>query len=74
MSPAYLCGAQALGYGVASRWKSAEETFDYGRKKGVAIMEMGGFEKLTFGSGSSDVADLKDNGMVTGFFSATADA
>ena len=43
-------------------------------KKVCAIMEMGGFAKLTFGSGASDVADLKDHGMVTGFFSAAADA
>ncbi len=74
VAPAYLCGAQALGYGVAERWKSAEETFDYGRKKGCAIMEMGGIEKLTFGSGSGDTDDLKDHGVVTGFFAAVADA
>ena len=74
VSPVYLCGAQAVGYGIASRWKSAEETFDYGRKKGVAMMEMGNFEKMVFGSGSSDVADLKDHGMVTGYFASVADA
>lgn len=74
VAPVYFCGAQALGYGVAERWKSAEETFDYGRKKGVAIMEMGGIEKMLFGSGSSDTADLKDHGLVTGFFAAVADA
>lgn len=69
-----FCGAQAVGYGIAERWKSAEETFDYGRKKGCAIMEMGGFEKMIFGSGSGDTDDLKDHGMVTGFFAAVADA
>lgn len=74
VAPVYFCGAQALGYGVASRWKSAEETFDYGRKKGCAIMEMGGIEKMIFGSGSGDTDDLKDNGLVTGFFAAVADA
>lgn len=74
VAPVYLCGAQALGYGIANRWKSAEETFDYGRKKGVAIMEMGGIEKMLFGSGSTDTADLKDHGVVTGFFAAVADA
>ena len=70
----YLCGAQAVGYGIASRWKSAEELFDYGRKKGCAIMEMGNFEKLTFGSGSGDTDDLKDHGVVTGVFASIADA
>lgn len=74
VAPVYLCGAQAVGYGVAERWKSAEELFDYERKKGCAIMEMGGFEKLTFGSGSADTDDLKDNGIVTGYFAAVADA
>lgn len=74
VAPVYLCGAQAVGYGIASRWKSAEETFDYGRKKGVAIMEMGGFEKMLFGSGASDTADLKDHGIVTGFFASVADS
>lgn len=74
VAPVYFCGAQALGYGVASRWKSAEETFDYGRKKGCAIMEMGGIEKMLFGSGATDTADLKDHGLVTGYFAAVADA
>lgn len=74
VAPVFFCGAQALGYGIASRWQSATETFDYGRKKGVAIMEMGGIEKMLFGSGSSDTADLKDHGLVTGWFAAVADS
>lgn len=74
VAPVYFCGAQALGYGVASRWKSAEETFDYGRKKGCAIMEMGGIEKMLFGSGAGDTDDLKDHGLVTGYFAAVADS
>ena len=74
VAPVYFCGAQALGYGIAERWKSAEELFDYGRKKGCAIMEMGGIEKMLFGSGSGDTDDLKDHGLVTGFFAAVADS
>lgn len=74
VAPVFLCGAQAIGYGIATRWKSAEETFDYGRKKGAAIMEMGGIEKILFGSGSSDTADLKDHGVVTGWFASVADS
>lgn len=74
VAPVYLCGAQALGYGIAERWKSEEELFDYGRKKGCAIMEMGGIEKITFGTGSDDTDDLKDHGVVTGYFAAVADA
>lgn len=74
VGPAYLCGAQAMGYGMAKRWYSEEELFDYQRKKGCAIIEMGGIEKLTFGSGTDDTDDLKDHGIVTGFFAAVADA
>lgn len=75
VAPVYLCGAQALGYGVASRWKSEEELFDYKRKKGVAIMEMGGIEKLIFGTNSStDTGDTKDHGIVTGYFASVADS
>ena len=74
VAPVYFCGAQALGYGIASRWKSEEELFDYKRKKGCAIMEMGGIEKMLFGSGTNDTDDLKDHGLLTGFLAATADA
>jgi N4-gp56 family major capsid protein len=74
VGPVYLCGAQAIGAGYAKRWKSVTETFDYGDKNGVATEAIYGVEKLTFGSGSGDTDDLKDHGVVTGFFSATADA
>lgn len=74
VEPVYLCGAQAIGFGWAKRTRSVVEVFDYGDKYGVAIEEIRGIEKLTFGSGSGDTDDLKDHGVVTGFFSATADA
>ncbi len=79
VSPVYFCGAQAVAYAVAERWKSAEEAFDYGRKKGCAIMEMGGFGKIRFGTGEIDPTtrdDLlipKDHGMVTCFVASEAD-
>lgn len=74
VAPVYFCGAQALGYGIAKRWNTVTEEFDYGDKHGCAVQELGNFAKLTFGSGSSDTADLKDHGMVTGFFSSAADS
>lgn len=74
VAPVYLCGAQALGYGIAKRWHSEEELFDYKRKKGCSIQEIGGFAKMTFGSGSGDTDDLKDHGVVTGYMAAVADA
>lgn len=73
VSPVYLCGAQALGYGIAKRWYSFAETFDYGDKHGLSINCIDSIKKMTFGSGSSDTADLKDHGVVTGYFSAAAD-
>lgn len=68
---AFLCGAQAVGAAYAKRWTSKEETFDYGDKKGVAIESIYGIKKMQFGSGSTDTADLKDQGVITGYF-ATA--
>ena len=74
VSPVYFCGAQAFGQGWGKRWQSKTEEFDYGDKHGVATRAWYGVDKLTFGSGSGDTDDLKDNGMVTGYFSAVADS
>lgn len=74
VAPAFLCGAQAIGAAYAKRWRTREETFDYGDKKGCAVDGIYGIEKLTFGSGASDTDDLKDHGVLTGYFAAVADA
>ena len=74
IAPAFLCGAQAVGLGWAKRTTSKQETFDYGDKVGVAIEEIRGIDKLTFGSGSADTDDLKDNGVVTVWTASAADA
>lgn len=74
VAPAFFCGAQAVGYGVASRWASRTEDFDYGDKKGVAIREFGNFGKLRFGTDATvDTTTPKDHGIVTGWFPAVAD-
>jgi N4-gp56 family major capsid protein len=73
ISPVYLLGAQAIGYGIARRWKTFEKRFDYDDKAGCAVDAIDGFEKLLFGTGSSDTADLKQHGVVTGFMAAVAD-
>ena len=67
----YLCGAQAVGTAYARRWRTKQEDFDYGDKHGVEISSIYGIEKMKFGSGSGDTDDLKDHGVVSGFF-ATA--
>ena len=74
VAPCFLCGAQAIGFAVAKRPESVEETFDYGDKQGVAIRQWFKIAKMTFGSGSGDTDDLKAHGIVTGWFAAVADA
>lgn len=73
VAPAYLLGAQAIGYAVAKRWQSKTKEFDYGDKFGAAIDAIDGFDKLRFGTGSDDTDDTKDNGIVTGYFACVAD-
>ena len=74
VAPVYLCGAQAIGHAWAKRPESVEEEFDYKDKQGVAIRTWHGIEKLIFGSGAADTDDLKDHGVMTGFFAAVADS
>jgi N4-gp56 family major capsid protein len=74
VTPVYLCGAQAVGIGWARRWKTVAEVFDYEDKAGVAIDGIYGVRKLIFGTGSGDTDDLKDNGVVTGYFATTGTA
>ncbi|MES2295216.1 MAG: DUF4043 family protein [Pseudomonadota bacterium] len=71
VTPVYLCGAQALSYALAKRWKSATQEFDYGDKVGTAIESIYGIRKNLFGTGTGDTDDLKDHGVVTGFFATT---
>lgn len=74
VAPNFLCGAQAVGVGYAMRSNTVEETFDYSDKKGVAVREIRGIEKMTFGSGTTDTADLKDHGVFTIWAAAVADS
>jgi N4-gp56 family major capsid protein len=69
--PAFLCGAQAVGAAYARRWRSKTEEFDYGDKHGVEISAIYGIGKMQFGSGSADRDDLKDHGVVTGWFASS---
>ena len=41
------------------------------RATSCAIEAIYGVRKMQFGSGSSDVADLKDHGVITGYFATT---
>ena len=74
VTPVYLCGAQALAVAYAKRWKTVTEVFDYGDKHGVAVDGIYGVRKVLFGTGSGDTDDLKDHGVVTGYFATTGTA
>ena len=71
---AYLCGAQALAWGWASRPSTRTDEDDYGDQHGVAIRQIRGLGKMQFGKGSSDTADLVDHGVFTVWTAAVADA
>jgi N4-gp56 family major capsid protein len=74
VGPVYLCGAQAIGVAYAQRTKTTTQVADYGFRNGVGVQEIRGIEKLIFGSGAGDTDDLKDHGIVTGYFAGVADA
>jgi hypothetical protein len=68
VAPAYLVGAQALGYAVALRSKMIEDTDDYGEVNGAGIKMLDQVAKLYFGAGATDTTTPKQNGIVTGYF------
>jgi len=74
VAPCYLCGAQALGIAWAKRPQTIEEEFDYKDKQGIAVRQWYEIRKMLFGTGTADTSDLKDHGVVTGWFAAVADA
>ena len=74
VAPVYLCGAQAVAMAWAKRPETKEEEFDYGDKQGCAVRQWYEIAKMTFGSGAGDTDDLKDHGVVTGYFAAVADS
>ncbi len=70
-----LCGAQALGMAWARRTKTFDNVRDYGFAHGVGIGEIRGIQKLRFGTdANNETGLLKDNGIVTVFSAAPADA
>lgn len=68
VAPAYLVGAQAIAYAVATRSRMIENVRDYGAKKGAGVEMVDAVRKMYFGSGVTDTANPKQNGVVTGYF------
>lgn len=72
VEPVYLCGAQALGYAIAKRPFSRQDSDDYDNENGTAVGEIFAVEKLMFQEDGA--ATGIQHGVVTGFFSASADS
>lgn len=70
----FLVGAQALGAAWARRLKSTTDMRDYDFRHGVGVQEIRGIEKLMFGKGLNDTSNLVQNGVMTVFTAAVADA
>lgn len=69
--PVYLCGAQAMAYGIAQRSKVISDTDDYGAIVGAGVQMIDVIAKMYFGAGATDTTTPKQNGVVTGFFAYT---
>lgn len=66
-APCFLCGAQALGFGLGQRPKTVvDSTYDYGFQPGVAVELKHDIDKLFY----NDV----QHGMVTVYVQASVDA
>jgi len=71
----HLLGAQAMGMAIAARWETRDKSEDdYGNEQGFGYRAIDSLEKLRFGTGAADTQTPKDNGVVSGFFAAVADA
>lgn len=74
VGPVYMLGAQAIAYALAQRWTTRTQDRDYQSKNGVAIQQIYEADKIYFGTGASDTTTPKQYGVLTGYFSAVADA
>lgn len=72
VEPWFLCGAQALCYGVGQRTMTIEQKDDYDFTTGLAIELMDGMVKTCFGKGAADRDDPVQHGMLTGYVAVTA--
>jgi hypothetical protein len=74
LAPAFLCGVEALGWGIKSRFSSREDKDDYGQVIGLGMVGKWGMKKLAYQFGSTDPTIIgKQRGVVSAFFPAIAD-
>jgi len=74
VGPVYLAGAQAVGICWKRRSRMIEDIDDYGAKKGAGFEEIRDIKKLLFGKGTTDLDDLVQHGVHTGYFASVDDA
>ena len=74
VAPAFLCGQEALGWAIKSRYASREDKDDYGQVTGLGMLGKWGMKKLAYVLGSATPAFIgKQRGVISGFFPAVAD-
>ena len=71
VAPAYLIGAQAVAYAIATRSRMIQNVRDFGAKQGAGVEMVDAIRKFYFGSGAGDTDTPKQNGVVTGYFAYT---
>lgn len=76
VAPNFLCGAQALGFGLGQRPRVVvDKTYDYGFAPGVAVECKHDIDKLFFDANATGTASQHvQTGMVTVYTAAAVDA
>lgn len=72
--PVYLCGQEALGWAIKSRYRTREQKDDYGQVEGIGMFGKWGMKKLCYSSdiGGPDTSVYgKQRGIMTGFYAAS---
>lgn len=71
----FLCGAQALGFGLGRRpYIAVDKTYDYGFQPGVAVALKHDIDKLYFADEANAGGGYMQHGMVTVYVQASEDA
>lgn len=74
LAPAFLCGVEALGWGLKSRFASREDRDDYDQVIGLGMIGKWGMKKLCYQFGTADATVIgKQRGIVSAYFPAVAD-
>lgn len=73
--PVHLCGQEALGWAIKSRYKTRTQTDDYQTEEGIAMIGKWGMKKLCYSGaigGTDTTVYGKQRGVVTGFYAASS--